>query len=239
MGSYESIFSIIGPVMVGPSSSHTAGAVRIGQLARSILGETPSVAEIFLHGSFAETGPGHGTDKAIVAGLLGLETWDDRVKDAFDLAHEAGFKFGIKAANLGPRMHPCSTRLVVTSRAGLRFDIVGSSLGGGSVVLTEINGFEVKLSGEYHTLVTVHADRPGIIREVSTVLGDHQVNIAFMKVARKHKGDEAFMTVETDEPIAEACVAAIRAIDGMHSVRFLRIDMGGSHPGQARGEVEG
>jgi L-serine dehydratase len=227
MASYESIFSIIGPVMVGPSSSHTAGAVRIGQLTRSILGETPVSAEIFLHGSFAETGPGHGTDRALVAGLLGLETWDDRVKEAFDLAEAAGMRFQIKAANLGPRMHPCSTRMVVESAGGLRFDVVGSSLGGGSVLLTEINGFEVKLSGEYHTLVTVHRDRPGIIKEVSTVLGDHQVNIAFMKVARKHRGDDAFMTVETDQPISGACLDAIRAISGMHSVRFLRIDLKG------------
>jgi L-serine dehydratase len=227
MGSYESIFSIIGPVMVGPSSSHTAGAVRIGQLTRSILGQTPKVADIGLHGSFAETGPGHGTDKAIVAGLLGFETWDDRVKDAFDFAHQAGMKFGIRAVNLGPRMHPCSTKIVVTDPAGESLEVVGSSLGGGSVVITEINGFEVKLSGEYHTLVTVHQDRPGIIKEVSTVLGDHQVNIAFMKVARKHKGDEAFMTVETDQSIAKACIDAIREIEGMRSVRFLHIDLKG------------
>lgn len=227
MSSYESIFSIIGPVMVGPSSSHTAGAVRLGQLARSILGATPAVAEVYLHGSFAETGPGHGTDKAIVAGLLGFETWDDRVRDAFDLAHAARMKFAIKPINLGPRMHPCSTKIVATDSQGETLTVIGSSLGGGSVVVTEINGFEVKLSGEYHTLVTVHEDRPGIIREVSTVLGDHEVNIAFMKVARKHKGDEAFMTVETDHAIPQACLDAIGRIPGMHSVRFLHIDLKG------------
>lgn len=221
MGSYESLFSIIGPVMVGPSSSHTAGAVRLGRLAGAIAGKIPAQAEIGLHGSFAETGPGHGTDRAIVAGLLGFDTFDDRVKDAFEHAQRAKMAFTIGPVNLGPRMHPCSARLTLDDGTGEILTVVGSSLGGGSVVITEINGFEVKLSGEYHTLITVHEDRPGVIREISSVLAEHQVNIAFMKLARKHRGADAFMTLEADQPIAEACLAAIRQLPGMVMVRTL------------------
>lgn len=221
MGSYESVFSIIGPVMVGPSSSHTAGAARLGQMARAIVGEMPKTAEIFLHGSFAETGPGHGTDKAIVAGLLGFETFDDRVKEAFEHAAAAGMTFSIKAANLGARMHPCSAKIVIIDDAGEKLEVVGSSVGGGSVVLTEINGYEVKLSGNYHTLITIHEDRPGIIREASSVLADYAVNIAFMQVARKRRGEDAFMTLETDQHIPRPCVDAIRALPGMVAVRIL------------------
>lgn len=207
--------------MVGPSSSHTAGAARLGLMARAIIGETPRTAEIFLHGSFAETGRGHGTDKAIVAGLLGFETFDDRLKDAFEHATAAGMTFEIKAANLGARMHPCSVKIAIVDGAGERLEVIGSSLGGGSVVLTNINGYEVKLSGSYHTLITIHEDRPGLIREATAVLADHGVNIAFMQVARKRRGEDAFMTLETDQPIPGPCVQAIRALPGMVAVRIL------------------
>ncbi|MBU6429868.1 MAG: L-serine ammonia-lyase, iron-sulfur-dependent subunit beta [Cyanobacteria bacterium REEB65] len=207
--------------MVGPSSSHTAGAVRLGRLAGAILGSVPKKAVVGLHGSFAETGPGHGTDKAIVAGLLGFETFDDRVKDAFEHADEAHLEYTLSPVNLGPRMHPCSAKLSLEDADGQTLEMIGSSLGGGSVVITEIDGYEVKLSGEYHTLITVHQDRPGMVREISSVLSDHGVNIAFMKLARKHRGADAFMTLEADHAIPAPCLAQLRALEGMVMVRIL------------------
>lgn len=221
MAAYDSVFSIIGPIMIGPSSSHTAGAARLGSLARALLGETPVEARLQLHGSFAETGAGHGTDRALVAGLLGFSSGDDRLKDAFEHAREAGLVWSFGTVNLGPDIHPCSVRFVLRSAAGETLEMVGSSLGGGAVRITSIQGYDVDISGDYPTLVTVHEDRPGLVQEVSSLLTDHAVNIAFMRVARHHRGAHAFMTLEADHELPAELVRAARAIPGMVSARAL------------------
>lgn len=221
MSEYKSVFDIIGPVMVGPSSSHTAGAVRIGAFARTILGATPRRAEILLHGSFAETGPGHGTDKGLVGGLLGMATDDPAIRHAFARAQEAGMTFTIGTIDLGPKVHPCSARLVLEAPNGDAIQLTGTSIGGGNVAITEVNGYQVRLSGEFPTLVTVHADTPGVIQQVTRILAEHGINVAFMNVARQQKGRDAFMTIEGDHPIPDEALSAIAELPEMKMVRYL------------------
>ncbi|MEB3298916.1 MAG: L-serine ammonia-lyase, iron-sulfur-dependent subunit beta [Candidatus Sericytochromatia bacterium] len=221
MAPYDSVFSIIGPIMVGPSSSHTAGAARLGGLARALLGGTPVRAELGLHGSFAETGAGHGTDRALIAGLLGFSSGDDRLKDAFEHAREGGLSWSFSTVNLGQDIHPCSARFVLRAADGETLDMVGSSLGGGAVRITSIQGYDVDISGDYPTLVTVHEDRPGLVREVTGLLARLGVNIAFMRVARRHRGAHAFMTLESDQELPENLVAEVRAMPGVLSARAL------------------
>lgn len=221
MAKYKSVFDIIGPVMVGPSSSHTAGAVRIGAFARTILGATPKRAKIELHGSFAETGPGHGTHKGLVGGLLGMATDDPQIRFAYERAIEAGMEFSVGTIDLGPKVHPCSARLILESASGDRIQLIGTSIGGGNVAITEVNGYQVRLSGEFPTLITVHTDTPGVILQVSNILAEYQINVAFMNVARQHKGRDAFMTIEGDHEIPEAARQAVQSLPEMKMVRYL------------------
>lgn len=221
MSKYKSVFDIIGPIMVGPSSSHTAGAVRIGAFARTILGATPRRAEILLHGSFAETGPGHGTDKGLVGGLLGMPTDDPDIRFSYERAREAGMAFTIGTIDLGPKVHPCSARLILEAPSGDTIQLTGTSIGGGNVAITEVNGYQVRLSGEFPTLVTVHADTPGVILQVTRILAEHGINVAFMNVARQQKGRDAFMTIEGDHTIPDAALSAIAELPEMKMVRYL------------------
>ncbi|MNK41296.1 L-serine dehydratase, beta chain [compost metagenome] len=221
MSKYKSVFDIIGPIMVGPSSSHTAGAVRIGRFARTILGGTPRHATILLHGSFLETGPGHGTDKGIVAGLLGMETYDPQVKESFEAAAREGMTFEVGEVNLGPKVHPCSAKLILEAPDGRKIDVIGTSIGGGNVAITEVDGYQVRLSGEYPTVITVHEDKPGVIGKVTGILAEQGVNVAFMNVARKQKGRDAFMTIEGDHDVPQEAIAAIAAVDGIRLTRYL------------------
>ncbi|MRR31125.1 L-serine ammonia-lyase, iron-sulfur-dependent, subunit beta, partial [bacterium] len=155
-----SIFDIIGPIMVGPSSSHTAGAVRLGQVARSIFGEQPSSVVVELHGSFVETGRGHGTDRALVAGLLEMEPADERIPNSLQLAQHAGIQITFKDADLGEAEHPNTVRFSLAAN-GREMQITGSSVGGGMIAITHLDGFHVNLTAEFETLLIVGDDRPG------------------------------------------------------------------------------
>lgn len=212
-----SAFDIIGPVMVGPSSSHTAGAVRLGQVARLILGTQPNEAKIELHGSFAQTGKGHGTDKAIVAGLLGLATYDDRIRDSFALAEAAGMQFHFEMVDLGDDAHPNTARL--TLQAGEhQVQVTGISVGGGMIQITNIQGYSTSFSGEYETLLVIAEDRPGTINAISGWLLERNVNIAFFRVERRRRGGEAIMVIETDDRLPDEVVEAIQ---DFHWVRWV------------------
>jgi L-serine dehydratase len=204
-----SAFDIIGPIMVGPSSSHTAGAVRLGQIGRLILGGQPTEAWIELHGSFAQTGQGHGTDKAIVAGLLGLATYDERIRDSFSLAETAGMSFRFETVDLGDEAHPNTVRLTLATTER-QVQVTGASVGGGMIEITNIEGYSTRFSGEYETLLVIAKDRPGTINAVTGWLLEHDINIAFFKVERRNRGGEAIMVIETDEPLPEAVVEAIQ-----------------------------
>lgn len=196
------LFDVIGPVMVGPSSSHTAGAIRLGLLARAAAGFSPVRAAIDLHGSFAETGRGHGTDRGLVAGLLGFAPDDPRLHEVAVHARAAGLAVEFRRADLG-QVHPNTARFHLEGPDGSRCEIQGSSVGGGAVVLTELNGWPVELSGLYHTLLIAHRDRPGVLAGMTGRLASFGLNVATMRVARRQKGGEAMTTVELDHAVPD------------------------------------
>jgi L-serine dehydratase len=191
------LFAVIGPVMVGPSSSHTAGAIRLGLLARAAAGFAPARALIELHGSFAETGRGHGTDRGLVAGLLGWPPDDARLPEVAAYAAAAGLSVEFRRADLG-QVHPNTVRLLLEGPAGERAVIQGSSVGGGAVHLTELDGWHVELAGLYETLLVAHRDRPGVVAAITGRLAAFGLNIATMRVARRARGGDAMATVELD-----------------------------------------
>ncbi len=212
------VFDIIGPIMIGPSSSHTAGAVRLGKLARSILGEKPLKARIGFHGSFRDTGKGHGTDKAVVAGLLGFLPDDERIPHSLSLTDDMDVDF--YDLELEKSAHPNTVVFELTGQNGT-ITVRGASLGGGAVVVDKINDFPVNLSGDYPALLTVHKDRPGIIQAVSKVLANFDINIAYMKVYRLSKGKKALMIIETDQQVPKAAQDEILAKEDINWVRFV------------------
>ncbi len=195
-----SLLDIIGPVMVGPSSSHTAGACRLGLLARGLVGGTPQRALIELHGSFARTGEGHGTDKAIVGGLMGFRPDDERLRDALDIMEREGLAYTFEKTKLGEEgeTHPNSVRITL-ERGDRRSVMMGASLGAGRVLVSEIDGFPVEVHGTYHTLVLVAEDIKGSIARIAGLLADDGVNIATLRLTRKERGGDAFMVIEVDE----------------------------------------
>jgi L-serine dehydratase len=216
------VFDIIGPIMVGPSSSHTAGAVRLGKIARAIAGnQTPSSAEIYLHGSFAETYKGHGTDLALISGLLGFETDSPDIKKAFEFAEKEDLKFNFFPVDLGPAQHPNTVKFSLIKKDGTKLEIIGKSVGGGNIAITELDGYEISLKGDLPTLFTKHKDIPGIIHQVSGILCDHKINIAFMKVFRKEKRLEAIMVLETDDTISKDIIKQIQNIPSILSTHYL------------------
>jgi L-serine dehydratase len=216
----RSIFDVVGPVMVGPSSSHTAGAARLGLLARAILGEQPSRARILLHGSFASTGRGHGTDLALAAGLLGMGIDDPRLPQAVELGRAAGLDITFEDTDLGD-WHPNTARFEVTGPDGRVMTVTGSSLGGAEVVVTRIDDFDVEVTGELPSLIVSHIDRPGVIARVTAVLAEDGVNIAAMADSRERRGQGALMLIETDEPVSAATVERVKALADVSAVRSV------------------
>ena len=217
------IFDIMGPVMVGPSSSHTAGAARIGLITRRLLGSQPVSARLLLHGSFAATGKGHGTDRALVAGLLGMAPDDPRIPRAFALAREAGMAVTVSTAVLRGA-HPNTVLLRVEDAAGKRLEVTASSLGGGRVQVCAIDGLEARFTGELPTLIIRNQDRPGMVAEVTGVLSKRQVNIATMQLYRDMRGGLAVMVIESDQPIWAAAVEELRACPGIERVTYLNME---------------
>ncbi|WP_303816106.1 L-serine ammonia-lyase, iron-sulfur-dependent subunit beta [Selenomonas ruminantium] len=196
------VFDIVGPVMIGPSSSHTAGAVRLGLMARKILGEEAVRAEINLHGSFARTYRGHGTDKALIAGILGFAPEDERIREALQIARDHGLEFSFQTVNL-EEAHPNTAVIYLVGRSGRTARVRGASVGGGNIMISNIDGYQVELTGQYPALITIHHDCPGVITRVTQILAHAAVNIAFMRVSRQNRGETAMMIMELDEePVA-------------------------------------
>lgn len=217
---YRSVFDIIGPIMVGPSSSHTAGAAKIGRLARSIFGRQPKKVHIFLYGSFAETYKGHATDVALVAGLLDFDTNDARLPRSLQLAEDAGMTVEITAEDAVPE-HPNTARIRLSDDQE-DMEVTGISIGGGKVEIVELNGFKLKLSGQCPAILILNHDRYGVIAGVTRILSEARVNIGHMEVSRKEKGKMALMVIETDEMIDEAMFGQIRGLPGVN--RVLRME---------------
>ncbi|MBS4539023.1 L-serine ammonia-lyase, iron-sulfur-dependent subunit beta [Clostridium sp. D2Q-11] len=203
-----SAFEIIGPKMVGPSSSHTAGAARLGRVAsKLVIGKIEKV-EFHLHGSFAKTYKGHGTDRALMAGLLGMKEDDENLKYSLEIAKENGIEYQFIEDDLG-EVHPNTVKFIIYQREGKDVEIMGSSIGGGNIKVIEINGMKLEFVGQYPTLITKHLDSPGVVSKITKILSDHNINIAFMSVFRQDKGQDALMVIESDNKLDEALVEAI------------------------------
>lgn len=214
-------FDIIGPRMIGPSSSHTAGAARLANLAWRIAGCDAVHAKITLYGSFAETGRGHGTDKALVAGLLGMDSDDDRLRFSMLLAEEAGLTVDF-VFSAEEREYANSVRIEIDSSDGQKTCVEGASIGGGNVLILSINDMPVSLTGEYPTLIVHYEDSPGVINKVSEIIAEEKINIAFMRVFRKGKNTEASMVLETDTKVPRRVAARIADIsDKIYEVRVI------------------
>ncbi|QTD42360.1 L-serine ammonia-lyase, iron-sulfur-dependent subunit beta [Sporosarcina sp. Te-1] len=216
---FRSVFEIIGPVMIGPSSSHTAGAARIGRVARDLFGRQPEWARIHLYGSFAETYKGHGTDVAIIGGLLDYDTHDERIKTAFEDAAKAGMTFEFIPEEEEAE-HPNTARIVIGDDKG-EMELVGISIGGGTMEVTELNGFPLRLSGHYPALLVVHDDRAGVIASVSNVIAEQGMNIAHMEVGRKEKGKMALMVIEVDQIFDETLINQLQSLPNVTQVSTL------------------
>jgi len=206
--------------MIGPSSSHTAGAARIGRVARNIFGRKPKRANITFYGSFAQTYKGHGTDVAIVGGILDLDTFDERIITSLDIAQEEGIDIQIQTSEMD-MPHPNTAEVRLIDETG-DLTIVGISIGGGSIEIVSMNGFDLRLSGHHPALLVLHEDRYGMIAGVSNVMTKYQLNIGHMEVARKSKGSEALMAIETDQPIPDELIEEISRIPYILTVTRLQ-----------------
>lgn len=191
------VFDILGPVMIGPSSSHTAGAARIGLVARTLLGKAPIRADILLHGSFAKTYKGHGTDRALVAGILGMRPDDEDLRNALTIAQEKGIAVRFVATEF-PDTHPNTAEIHLTAEDGSTASIRGCSVGGGNIKIVRLNDMPVSLTGEYFTLIVIHRDTPGTIASVTEYLSNHKANICHFDLSRKTRGGEAVMSIAVD-----------------------------------------
>lgn len=216
------LFDVLGPVMTGPSSSHTAGAVRIGSTARRLLGEAPAQADIILYGSFAATGRGHGTDRALVAGLLGMQPDDDRIPDSFAIAAAQGLQFTVSTGTLRG-VYPNTAMLRLVGVSGRKLEVMGESIGGGRINICQIDGITTNFGGDHNTLIVHNQDTPGHVAAVTTCLSEHGVNIATMQLYRSTAGGYAVMVLECDEPIPEEIAGELRSQPGIVKVTILNL----------------
>lgn len=214
------VFDILGPIMVGPSSSHTAGAARLGKVARTIAGGEVKEVTFLLHGSFAKTYKGHGTDRALVAGIMDMSPSDDRLRDSIELAKEKGIKITFEEIDLGDH-HPNTVKIIIIRVDGKECEVIGSSIGGGNIEITEVNGNRVQFTGAYHTIITSHKDIPGAVAKVTNILYSHGINIAFMNLERKQKGKNATMTFEVDTKVSKELIEMIKEIEGIEKVILI------------------
>lgn len=208
------LFDILGPVMVGPSSSHTAGAVRIGRVARALLSQQPVRARLLLHGSFASTGKGHGTHQALIAGLLGLAPDDSRVPESFSLAKEQGLEFSFGTCALRD-VHPNSVLITLEGAEGRTLEVGASSPGGGRILVFQVDGLDTSFSGELPTLVVHNSDQPGCVSQVTGVLARRGINVATLQLNRGGRGGSAVMVIQCDQPIPSEAAQEIRTLPGI------------------------
>lgn len=216
---YNSVFDIIGPVMIGPSSSHTAGAARIGKIVRSIFGEIPDTVDIYLYESFAKTYRGHGTDIALVGGILNMEPDDERLADSLKIAYEEGVEVAFIPLQEKAE-HPNSVKLLL-SKGNRKLSVTGISIGGGNIQISELNGFKISLSMGTPTFIIVHQDLPGLIASVTNLLSEAQINIGTMTVTRESKGEKAIMIIEVDQTEMGDTVMKLVEIPHIYSVNYF------------------
>ena len=223
------IFDIIGPVMIGPSSSHTAGAVRIGRVVNKLaMGRIPDRVEITLSGSFAETYRGHGTDRALLAGIMGYHSYSPEIRDAVAIAREKGMEFEFVCENI-KGAHPNTARIRYftgkdTESAKEEGVVLAASVGGGNIVVNEINGLKVHFTGEYNTILVMHKDMPGVIASVTSLMHNEyeELNIANFRLAREQKGGDAILTMEVDSLPPDTMIEDIKGLDHVTNAIMIR-----------------
>lgn len=220
------VFDIIGPVMVGPSSSHTAGAVKIGYVSRQLLGEEPVVVSIGLCGSFWATGKGHGTDRALAAGLMGFHADDERIPQSLEIARKKEIKIHFYKAE-GRHTHPNTAILTMEGKSGRKLEVIACSLGGGRIRICEIDGLEANFCGEYPTLVVHNLDQPGHVTEVTSMLAHKSVNIATMQLYRDSRGGNAVMVIECDQEVPAESIEWLAHLEGILKVTYLSLESNG------------
>lgn len=216
------LLDIIGPIMVGPSSSHTAGAVKIGLVSRKLMVEKVVKADIYFHGSFLATGKGHGTDKAVVAGLLGIAVDDSRVPFSFEIAEQEGLEFHITGIDLGDA-HPNTVKLNLTGESGKKIEIIAASIGGGQIEVCEIDGLSASFGGNYPTIIVNHKDITGRVTAVTSRLSERNVNIATMKLYRTVRGGDAVMIIECDHEVPVETIKSLEELEGIIKVTYLSL----------------
>ncbi|NHK30113.1 MAG: L-serine ammonia-lyase, iron-sulfur-dependent, subunit beta [Asgard group archaeon] len=216
----ESVFRILGPIMTGPSSSHTAGAVRIGRTARLLFGNQPTNVTVYFHGSFAETWRGHGSDKAIIGGLLGFKTFDERIKDAYKHANDVGMTVNFKKIKLGRKYHPNSIKIIIEDNKN-PVDLIAESVGGGDIVIREIFGYETEITGNLATIILRHKDLVGILSRITAAISKFNLNIVALRSKDLPKLKEAFTTVEIGQNAPENLDNELMKIEGIKLVRIL------------------
>ncbi|WP_040193063.1 L-serine ammonia-lyase, iron-sulfur-dependent subunit beta [Clostridium culturomicium] len=219
MKSY-SVFDIMGPIMIGPSSSHTAGAARLAKLAAKIAEGNVKEVIFMLHGSFSKTYRGHGTDRALVAGILGMDPWDENLRNSFNIAEERGLKYKFEEADLGD-VHPNTVKFIMTDSNGVKTTVTGSSIGGGNIVIFELDGQSIQFTGAHPTIIINNLDVPGMIYRISNLLFENNINIASMNVYRKSKGSEATTVIETDGAVPATIIDKIRGIEHVNNVEQI------------------
>ncbi len=223
MNSYISLFDVIGPNMIGPSSSHTAGAVNLALMAYQLFARPIARVKFTLYGSFAQTGRGHGTDKALLGGIQGFATDDVRIRDSYALADAAGLEYEFVWDETTRTDHPNTVDIRLESPSGEVQTVRGESVGGGKIRILLINGIRVDFTGEYSTLVVRHADQPGVVAHVTQVLSRHGINIAYMRLYRDHKGGTGYLIVESDESIPGHFLKEIRENEMVHEIMLIQI----------------
>lgn len=218
------VFDIIGPVMIGPSSSHTAGAVRIGRVANKLMdGQTPEKLEIILSGSFAQTYRGHGTDRALLAGIMGYHSYSEEIRDALDIAKERGIRYAFVKKDI-PGAHPNTARIVYTLADGSAGSVQAASVGGGNIRVDLVNDMHVDFSGESNTLLVMHLDRPGVIAAVTTLMRWEyaELNICNFHLSRERRGGNAIMTIEIDNMPPATLIQDIRQLENVTNALLIR-----------------
>ncbi len=221
--SFISVFDVLGPNMIGPSSSHTAGAARIGFLAQKMIGGNVIRADFTLYGSFAKTYHGHGTDRALLGGIMGFSTDDMRIRNSFEIAKKVGLSYTFTPNETETEIHPNTVDISMTSQKGQTMTIRGESLGGGKVRIVKINGVEVDFTGEYSAVIVVQQDKPGVVAHITKVLSDRGVNIAFMRLFRESKGHTAYTIVESDGKLPEEIAERLKDNVNVHDVMIVQI----------------
>lgn len=226
--SFISVFDVLGPHMIGPSSSHTAGAAAIARLAGGLLNGRICHVEFTLYGSFAQTYRGHGTDRALLGGIMGFSTDDPRIPDSFSIADQSGLTYRFIADQTTTEIHPNTVDIRMTDVKGNTRTVRGESLGGGKVRITRIDQVEVDFTGEYSTLIVIQQDKPGVIAHITQCLSDKQVNIAYLKLYREDKGSTAYSIVESDGILPPQAAEQIQRLPYVHDVLLIQ-------PGQKGG----